>query len=402
MDYDVPVSEIDRAVRLRLTRMVPRRPDEPGRVASTLELFFDLVFVIGVSATATQLHHAMSAGEWAHGLVTYAMVFFAIWWAWMNFTWFGTSFSTDDWLYRVVTIVQMGGVLVLAAGVGPAFRSRDFTVIVIAYVVMRVAMIVQWLRASRGGGRLRRSALSYAVGIGAVQALWVAFLFVPRAVQLPAFLLFALAEISVPVLAERRERTPWHPEHIAERYGSFTLILLGESLLASASAIIGAFDRVESLGSLIGIAVLALVSTACVWWIYFWPPHHRAITSFASSLRFGYAHYIVFAAAGAFSAGIGVEIDRLAGESGLGAVAASFTVTAPITVFLLGVWFISIRSNADRVVNTVVPLGAVLVLLDPILPIPVVLTAVVLVAIVVVLVCRPPVAGAERGYAPPA
>ena len=38
------------------------------------------------------------------------MVFFAIWWAWMNFTWFATSFATDDWLYRVLTIVQMAGV----------------------------------------------------------------------------------------------------------------------------------------------------------------------------------------------------------------------------------------------------------------------------------------------------
>lgn len=382
--------------------MIPRRSDEPGRVASTLELFFDLVFVIGVSGTATQLHHALSEGEWAHGLTSYAMVFFAIWWAWMNFTWFGTSFATDDWFYRVVTIVQMGGVLVLAAGVGPAFRSADFTIIVIAYIVMRAAMIVQWLRASRPPGPLRRVALTYAAGIAAVQVLWVLFLFLPDAVRMPAFLLFVLAEIAVPVVAERRAATPRHTEHIAERYGSFTLILLGESLLASANAIIGALDRVESLWPLIWVAVLALVSTAGVWWIYFWPPHHRVITSLRSSLRFGYLHYFVFAAAGAFSAGIGVEIDRLTGESELGAVASSFTVTVPIAVFLLGVWFISIRPNADRVVNAVVPLGAVLVLLDPILPIPVALTSAVLAAIVVVLVCRPPVGENDAAYAPPA
>jgi hypothetical protein len=100
---------------------------------------------------------------------------------------------------------------------------------------------------------------------------------------------------------------------------------------------------------------------------------------------------VVFAAAAAFSAGIEVELDVLTGESHLSNVVASFTVTIPIAIFLLGIWWVAIRENADRVVNTVVPIGAVVVLLDPILPIPVAITALVLVAIVVVLVLHPPV-----------
>ena len=103
-------------------------------------------------------------------------------------------------------------------------------------------------------------------------------------------------------------------------------------------------------------------------------------------------HYFVFAAAGAFSAGIEVEIDVLTGQSELGDVAASFTVTVPIAVFVLGIWLIAIRGNADRVVNIVVPLGAVLVLLDPVIPIPFTITAVILVLVVAVLVLRPPLA----------
>lgn len=217
------------------------------------------------------------------------------------------------------------------------------------------------------------------------------FLFIPAPLQIPAFVLFALAEIAVPVVAEHRHQTPWHPHHITERYGLFTLIVLGESLLASANAIVGALEEVESLGPLIAIAVLTLVVTASLWWIYFWPPHHRAITSFGRSLRYGYTHYFVFAAAAAFSAGIEVEIDLLTHHSELSNMAASFTVTVPIAVFLFGIWWIAIRENADRVVNIVVPLGALLVLLDPVLPIPVALTAVILVGIVTVLVIRPPV-----------
>lgn len=372
--------------------MLPRDPQQPHRTASTLELFFDLVFVVAVSIASAQLHHALSHGDFVHGITSYAMVFFAVWWAWMNFTWFATSFDTDDWLYRVTTIVQMGGVLVFAAGIPAAFEHGDFAIPVLGYIVMRIAMVAQWLRAARGAGELRAPARRYAFGIAAVQVLWVVFLLIPPGpAQIVAFVLFALIEVGVPVFAEYRKRTPWHPHHITERYGLFTLIVLGESLLASANAIIDASHELESLVPLISISVLTLVVTAALWWIYFWPPHHRAITTFTRSLRYGYAHYVVFAAAAAFSAGIEVELDVLTGVSHLSQAAASFTVTVPIVLFLLGVWWIAIRDNAGRVVNTVIPLGAIVVLLDPILPIPVAVTALVMVVIVVVLVLHPPV-----------
>ena len=372
--------------------MLPRDPAQPHRTASTLELFFDLVFVVAVSIASAQLHHALSHGDFVHGITSYAMVFFAVWWAWMNFTWFATSFDTDDWLYRVTTIIQMGGVLVLAAGIPAAFEEGDFTVPVIGYIVMRVAMIAQWLRASRGAGDLKGAARRYAIGIAGVQVLWVLFLLIPSGpLQLVAFVVFALVEVSVPVFAEHRRQTPWHPHHITERYGLFTLIVLGESLLASANAIIDAKNELDSFVPLISISVLTLVVTASLWWIYFWAPHHRAITTFGRSLRYGYTHYLVFAAAAAFSAGIEVELDVLIGESHLSTIQASFTVTIPIAIFLLGIWWIAIRENADRVVNTVVPVGAAVVLLDALLPIPVAVSALVLVVIVVVLVLHPPV-----------
>ena len=97
--------------------------------------------------------------------------------------------------------------------------------------------------------------------------------------------LLVAAELSVPLVAERNGLTPWHPHHITERYGCFTLIVLGESLLASANAVIGALHDEATLGPLIWIAILALVVTASLWWLYFWPPHHRAITSLRRSLR---------------------------------------------------------------------------------------------------------------------
>lgn len=381
--------------RLRLLPMVPRDPHEPGRTASTLELFFDLVFVVAVSIAAAQLHHRLAEGQIVAGLLSYGVVFFGIWWAWMNFTWFATSFDTDDWLYRVLTVLQMGGVLALAAGIEPAFVAGDFTVLVLSYVVMRVAMVAQWLRASGRAGPSRAATRSYAAGIAVVQVLWLGMLLLPPAVQWYLLVVLIAAELAVPVLAERRGMTPWHPHHITERYGCFTLIVLGESLLASANAIIEALHEEAALGPLIWIAIMALVVTAALWWLYFWPPHHRAIAGLARSLRYGYVHYFVFAAAGAFSAGVEVEIDVLTHHSELDPTLAGYTVAVPIAVFVLGIWWIAIRDHADRVVNTAVPLAAVLVLLDPLIPVPITLTAVIMALVVVVLVLRSPLPAGE-------
>ncbi|PKZ65136.1 low temperature requirement protein A [Gordonia terrae] len=378
--------------RFHLSTMRPRDPAEPGRAASTLELFFDLVFVVAVSIAAVQLHHALTEDHIVDGVVSYAFVFFAIWWAWMNFTWFATSFGTDDWLYRILTFVQMAGVLVLAAGIEPAFVDHEFGLVVVGYVIMRVAMVAQWLRASGSAGDRRRTTQTYAAGIALVQVLWLLWLLVPSgAAATVGFVVLVGAELAVPVIAERQGNTPWHPHHITERYGLFTLILLGESLLASSNAIIEALHSEQELAPLISIAILTFIATAALWWIYFWPPHHRAIGGLlADSLRYGYVHYFVFAAAGAFSAGIEVEIDVLTHHSELTETQASFTVTIPIAVFIIGIWWIALRANADRLVNTVVPVGALLVLLDPVIPVPFALTAVFLIAIVTVLVLRPP------------
>lgn len=376
--------------RFRLSPMRPRDPNENVRTASTLELFFDLVFVVAVSIAASQLHHALTEGHLLDGIVNYGIVFFGIWWAWMNFTWFATSFDTDDWLYRVLTILQMGGVLVLASGIAPAFEDHDYSVLIYAYVVMRLALVCQWLRASRGAGQARRTTLIYAIGISIVQALWLASFLLLGSMFAIALGVLMIAELAVPIIAETRGSTPWHPHHITERYGLFTLILLGESLLASANAIIEAVHASEDLTPLLALAALTLVATAALWWIYFWAPHHHVISSFGSSLAYGYGHFFIFAAAGAFSSGIEVEIDVLTEHSELVQPWASFAFTVPLAVFVLGIWALAIRPNADLLVNIVVPAAGLLVLIDPLIPVPFALSSIILAATVAVLVWQEP------------
>lgn len=197
-----------------LRRMLPRDPHEKHRAASPLELFFDLVFVVAVSFSSQELHHIEAAGHAGQGILGYLMVFFAIWWAWMNFSWFATAFDTDDWLYRVVTFIQMAGALLVAAGSSRAMAEQDFTLVTIGYVVMRLAMVFQWLRAAGSHPELRATALRYAAGISIVQVLWVIRLFLPETAGFVGFFVLVVLEVSVPIWAESRHTTPWHAHHI--------------------------------------------------------------------------------------------------------------------------------------------------------------------------------------------
>src|SRR5215208_2229886 len=127
--------------------MVARPTDEEHRTATALELFFDLCFVVAVAQAASALHHQVAGNHVRDGVVGYVMVFFAIWWAWMNFTWFASAYDNDDVVYRLLTMVQITGVLILAAGVPRAFEHRDFDIVFVGYLVMRAGLVALWLRA---------------------------------------------------------------------------------------------------------------------------------------------------------------------------------------------------------------------------------------------------------------
>lgn len=109
----------------RLRRMSGRDPDEHGRASTPLELLFDLTFVVAVGQAANLFAHSVFEGHTWTGLIAFAIAVFAIVWAWINFSWFGSAFDTDDWVFRVVTMVQMVGVCIAALGLPALFHSID-------------------------------------------------------------------------------------------------------------------------------------------------------------------------------------------------------------------------------------------------------------------------------------
>ncbi|GLY80304.1 low temperature requirement protein A [Actinoallomurus iriomotensis] len=317
--------------------MSARPIDEPHRVSSPLELLFDLTFVVAVAALTDQLAHGVEGGHGLTRLVPFLQVFFAIWWAWMNFTWFASSYDTDDVAYRLLTMVQMAGVLVLAAGVPAAFDHSDYRAVTLGYFVMRVGLVAQWLRAGAEDPSSRRTALRYAAGIALVQVGWVLRLFFGDAssVRLPLFACLVVLELMVPRWAERVRSTNWHPHHIAERYGLFVIILLGESVLAVARGVEGALRGTAISGPFLTIAFSGLVLLFALWWIYFLAPAGEGLRDRRDrSYLWGYGHYAIFASLGALGAGLEVAVGQTGHELEPSPTVICYAVAIPVAVFL--------------------------------------------------------------------
>ena len=326
--------------------LLPRSTDESHRSATPLELFFDLVFVVAVAQASARLHHALAAGHPLEALVSYVMIFFAIWWAWMNFTWFASAYDTDDVAYRLVVFVQLAGALIMAAGIPRAFDDHLFGVVLIGYVVMRLALVTQWVRVARCDPAHRSTALRYAAGVSLCQIAWATWVLLSSPGGPIGFMALAVAELLVPVWAERAESTSWHPEHIAERYGLFTIIVLGESILAASIAIQSSIDAGDLTTELVVTAAGGLLVVFSLWWLYFDRPIHHLLDP-RTAFAWGYGHYLIFASAAAVGAGLAVSVDQATDHSEIGAFGAGAAVAWPVAIYLASVWALHDRRHED-------------------------------------------------------
>lgn len=378
-------------------RMASRDPDEAHRAATPLELFLDLTFVVAVAQASAAFHHGLVTGHAGDVLAVFPLAFFAIWWAWMNFTWFASAYDTDDAVYRVAVFVQMAGVLVLAAGIPDSIDHQDLGVATFGYVIMRLAMVAQWLRAAAAHPEGRRAARRYAGGITVVQVGWVARALLVSGLALPVSALLVAAELLVPVWAEREGRTGWHPHHIAERYGLFTIIVLGEVVLSASLGVQTALDANSPLGDLLPIIVGGFLLVCSMWWLYFDMPGAlvvgRARRAFEQRLAapfvWGYGHYVVFASAALTGAGLAVAVDQATDRSTLSDLAAAFAVTGPVAAYVLSVWLLHYRHKPPSPLHRFgVPVAASLVLASSVTPEPVLVAGGVLAGLIAASVAQ--------------
>ena len=228
--------------------------DEPLRV-STLELFFDLVFVFAI----TQLTSILARDLTLAGAVRVLLIFGVLWWMYGGYVWLSNARIPVETPERLAMLVGMGGFLIVGLAIPHAF-GRDGVAFGVGYLV--VVGVHTWLyqRINKNIARVAPfNVLSALLIIGAglaggraAYALWAAAL---------AILVFS------PLLVRVRGRFAIRPDHFAERHGALVIIVFGESV-ADIGIGVGTAGQVIT-ASLVVSAALGLALAAALWWSYF-------------------------------------------------------------------------------------------------------------------------------------
>jgi low temperature requirement protein LtrA len=235
---------------------------EAGRRVTWLELFFDLAFVAAVADVGAPLatHYAPEA------LPRYGLLFFLIWWAWLGHTMYATRFDTDDIIQRLLTLAQIFGVAVMAINADDALDSRSSAGFAAAYAGLRVLLALQFLRA-RQIPRARAFATGSAAGYGVAAAIWLVSAMTPAPLRFGLWAVALAADLGTALVTSRHtHQVPPDAAHLPERFGLFTIILLGESLVA---VMAGMKTQETWTVAAASSALLGMAVAFTFWWWYF-------------------------------------------------------------------------------------------------------------------------------------
>jgi low temperature requirement protein LtrA len=280
---------------------VPQPAQRVERV-STLELFFDLVFVF----TITQLTGVLSDDPTARGLLRVVLMLGVIFYMYGGYAWLTNAVAADRTARRLLLLGGMAGFLVLALAIPRAFSGGDvaFGVAYLVIVGIHAGLFTRAAEAHTIRAVIRLAPFNL------VSALLVLAAVVVEGTA--AYLLFAAAfalEWFTPLLAGTGGYRI-APAHFVERHGLVVIIALGESIVAIG---IGAAGLPVDL-ALASVAVLGLLLAACLWWAYFGGDDTRAERALAAVdddrrgwvaiQSFGYCHLLMLLGIIALAAGL--------------------------------------------------------------------------------------------------
>jgi low temperature requirement protein LtrA len=234
---------------------------ERERHATWLELFYDLVFVAGISQLSGGLAHDYSPT----GLLHFSVLFVPIWWAWIGHTYYLTRFDSDDLWHRLLTMAQILIVASLVAHVPDALGAGS-TAFALSYAGVRYLLVAEYFRAGRHLPEVRPLTNRYIAGFGCAATLWVASVFVAPPQRFLLWYLAIVVDFLAPITAgQLHARFPPHLMHLPERFGLFTIIVIGEAVVGVVTGIAPA--RLTPAAAAAGVA--GLIIAFALWWEYF-------------------------------------------------------------------------------------------------------------------------------------
>ncbi|CAN5730637.1 hypothetical protein BH23DEI1_BH23DEI1_21170 [soil metagenome] len=286
----------ERSLRLHVARHEERK-------ISWLELFYDLIYV----ATIIQLGNLLADDPTPRGATLFVFLFVPIWWSWTGMMFFFNRFVVDDAVHRVLVFAQMFAIANLAISVTGAYGETS-AAFALSYAAVRFILVVLYVRAWGAVPDARPLIRRYALGFSFAATFWVVSAFVPEPYRYAFWLVGLALEFYVPLSAGSRRLQHLLPpdrEHVAERYGLFTIIVLGESFI---KVVGGLADHGVTLDALV-LSGLGFVVAASLWWLYF-DGAHAAIHTTTARARYAWIYGHLPLTIGITS--VGVALKKLA------------------------------------------------------------------------------------------
>jgi low temperature requirement protein LtrA len=246
-----------------------RRDEEEGKEhkTSALELFLDLVFAVVID----NLTHVLSQQISWTTVAEFCMLFIPVWWTWMGCTYYNDRFETNDVSHRLFTFLTMLPLVGMAYSAGARRPNLDYDsdLFIWSYVAARIVLIGMWVRAGWHSPEAQPLTLRYQVGFSASVVFWAVSAFVPLPWRYLLWGAGLLIDLLTPLTTLRIQAglPRLSTSHLPERFGTITLIVLGECV---ACVVQGPVNNPHKLTPT-GAAQCALGLALCfsLWWIYF-------------------------------------------------------------------------------------------------------------------------------------
>jgi low temperature requirement protein LtrA len=232
------------------------------RHTSWLENFYDLIVAIIVYQLSRDLNQDVSL----YGFLSFVALFMPALWAWIGVTFYSTRFETDDLTHRLLMLLQIAAAVFMAVSI-PDGLGKNSAWFALSYAVIRTILVLEYLRTRRHVPAARQLTTRYSIGFSIAAGIWFVSLFVPPPIRFVFWIIGLGVDIGTPLWFARQLSVQFAPhiQHLPERFGSFTIIVLGISILGVVNGIAAHNWTAPSIIS----AGLGLGIAFSLWWIYF-------------------------------------------------------------------------------------------------------------------------------------